>query len=227
MAFDLKDYVDVAERVAEFRAKHPEGSLQSEVIRWPEEGFPFVVVKAWAYRDQYDGRPGIGLAQENFPGLTPYTKNSEIQNAETSAWGRAIVAALAADTKRGIASKQEVSRAGAGGRSGSPSRSRAQTKPPAPAASSESSSEVASGAEAEEDAGATGDARPSSASSDAFTVALDAALQNTFGDSVVKRRGFMESQFKRFGVEGIAGLSEEQQVELLEALTNVQKAGAK
>ncbi|SDT83845.1 hypothetical protein [Gordonia westfalica] len=31
-----------------------------------------------------------------------------MQNAETAAWGRAIVAALAADTKKGVASSEEV-----------------------------------------------------------------------------------------------------------------------
>lgn len=149
MAFDLKDYVDVAERIAEFREKHPEGSLQSEVIRWPEEGFPFVVVKAWAYRFRDDSRPGIGLAQENFPGLTPYTKNSELQNAETSAWGRAIVAVLAADTKRGIASRQEVSRAGSGGEvSRSTSRGGASSKPSGPVQTSGSEVPNPPGAEA-------------------------------------------------------------------------------
>ena len=40
--------------------------------------------------------------------MTPYTKNSELQNAETSAWGRAIVAVLAADTRKGVASRSEV-----------------------------------------------------------------------------------------------------------------------
>ena len=31
-----------------------------------------------------------------------------MQNAETAAWGRAIVAVLASDTKEGIASREEV-----------------------------------------------------------------------------------------------------------------------
>jgi len=48
------------------------------------------------------------MAYEQWPGRTPYTRDSELQNAETSAWGRAIVAVLAADTKRGIASQEEV-----------------------------------------------------------------------------------------------------------------------
>ena len=38
---------------------------------------------------------------------TPYTRNSEIENAETSAWGRAI-AACGIEVRRGIASADEV-----------------------------------------------------------------------------------------------------------------------
>jgi hypothetical protein len=47
------------------------------------------------------------LAWEVIPGKTPYTKDSEVQNAETSAWGRAIVAVGAATAKK-IASREEV-----------------------------------------------------------------------------------------------------------------------
>src|SRR5690606_7776514 len=68
----------------------------------------FIVYTAAAYRHPDDRRPGIGVAWEPFPGLTPYTRNSELMNAETSAWGRAIIAVLAADAKRGIASLEEV-----------------------------------------------------------------------------------------------------------------------
>lgn len=106
-------YVDVAERIVEFREKHPEGALQPADLQRPyaieqigEQ--TYIVVVAAAYRTPDDQRPGIGMAYEIFPGKTPYTKGSELQNAETSAWGRAIVAALAADTKRGIASAQEM-----------------------------------------------------------------------------------------------------------------------
>lgn len=113
MTVDLSNYNDVAARIAEFRAKHPEGSLQPadpgepyDVATIGEQ--TFVVVVAAAYRDQNDLRPGIGMAYEPFPGRTPYTKGSELQNAETSAWGRAIVATLAADTKKGVASADEV-----------------------------------------------------------------------------------------------------------------------
>lgn len=108
MSIDLKDYVDVAERIGIFREKYPNGSLQSEVIQY---GPDVVIVKALAYRTPDDVRPGIGHASEVLPGKTPYTRDSELMVCETSAWGRAIVAVLAADTKRGVASKDEVARA--------------------------------------------------------------------------------------------------------------------
>lgn len=110
MGFEIsEDYVDVAERIAEFRDKHPDGSYQQVNLQFIDfAGSSWVVYTAAAYRTPDDPRPGHGTAWEQVPGRTPYTKGSEVQNAETSAWGRAIVAALAADTKRGIASAQEV-----------------------------------------------------------------------------------------------------------------------
>lgn len=109
----LSDYVDVPARIAEFRTKYPDGSLQPADLAHPYRieqigDQHYVVVVAAAYRSPEDPRPGVGMAYEQWPGRTPYTKNSELQNAETSAWGRAIVAALAADTKRSIASAEEV-----------------------------------------------------------------------------------------------------------------------
>lgn len=108
--FAMDDYVDVAERIAEFRTKHPDGSLQQVSLDFREvNGGAWVVYTAAAYRCPEDQRPGQGTAWEPVPGRTPYTRDSEVQNAETAAWGRAIVAALAADTKRGgIASAEEV-----------------------------------------------------------------------------------------------------------------------
>ena len=66
-----------------------------------------VTVKAYAYRTPEDARPGIGHSSLEIPGRTPYTKGSEIENCETSAWGRAI-AALGFEVKRGISSAEEV-----------------------------------------------------------------------------------------------------------------------
>jgi hypothetical protein len=114
MAFD-EDYKPVAERIQEFRDKYPDGRLRP----WnPEEPFrvvelgehTFLVYAALAFRSPDDPLPGFGCAWERFPGPTAYTRNSELQNAETSAWGRALVAALVADTQRGIATAEDVDR---------------------------------------------------------------------------------------------------------------------
>jgi len=123
MSYDesrLDDYVDVATRIADFRAKHPDGYLApvnpdqpyriEEVTGTDRDGNPvtqtFIVYTALA--DDGTGRRGIGCAWEIFPGRTPYTRGSELMNAETSAWGRAIIALGASESKQGIASREEV-----------------------------------------------------------------------------------------------------------------------
>lgn len=104
----MDDYVDVAERIVKFYEKYPEGSLQTIDYRVLEvEGKTYMVYQAAAYRTPDDPRPGHGIAWEPTPGKTPYTKESELMNAETAAWGRAIVGlGIMASAK--IASKQEV-----------------------------------------------------------------------------------------------------------------------
>lgn len=102
--FDLKDYVDVHQRIEKFYEKFPEGSIQTEVAKLDDS---IVIMRAYAYRNPDDPRPSIGHSQLGIPGTTPYTRGSEIENAETSAVGRAI-AFLGFETKNGIASAQEV-----------------------------------------------------------------------------------------------------------------------
>lgn len=125
MAFNersLDDYVDVAQRIADFREQYPHGSLQPADPAHPWEQAivtgtdkngqavtqTFIVYTAAAYRTPDDERPGIGIAWEIWPGRTPYTRGSEIMNAETSAWGRAIIAVGASDSKRGVRSREEM-----------------------------------------------------------------------------------------------------------------------
>lgn len=127
----LADYIDVPARIAEFREKYPEGSLRPQD---PAEPIQILRIKAEhpvkdshgnvtgsevreevflqyicvARRKPDDPEPGIGIAWEIYPGLTTYTRRSEAMNAETSAWGRAIVATLAADAKQSVATQQEI-----------------------------------------------------------------------------------------------------------------------
>ena len=109
------DYIDVATRIVEFREKYPNGSLQPwkdpyvQEVTMPDGKIKsFMVYSAAAYRSPEDKLPGVGYAWEPIPGPTNFTRDSELQNAETAAWGRAMVAALAVDTKKGIASSEEV-----------------------------------------------------------------------------------------------------------------------
>lgn len=104
------DYIDVATRVVEFKKLWPQGSLTQVSLEFLRDfgGKDWVVYTAAAYRSPDDPNPGIGTAWEPVPGPTRFTRDSEVQNAETAAWGRAMVAALAVDTRKGIASQEEV-----------------------------------------------------------------------------------------------------------------------
>jgi hypothetical protein len=116
--YSLENYVDVAERIEKFYERYPDGRLVRDgdwrvttVEAVTENGEAikrtFIVYHALAYRDPDDKHPGPGSAWEPFPGPTPFTKDSELMNAETAAWGRAM-AAVGIETRRGIASRQEV-----------------------------------------------------------------------------------------------------------------------
>lgn len=109
------EYVDVASRRAQFRARYPFGSLAPADLAEPyriehmPDGSTFIAYVAAAYRYPGDPNPGVGIGWEPFPGKSDFTRDSELQNAETSAWGRAIAAALAADTHR-IATVEDIER---------------------------------------------------------------------------------------------------------------------
>ena len=107
-----EDYVPVPVRIQQFYAKFPDGSIQPLWLDAPyrvigEGETKWLVYAAAAYRYPDDPRPGVGLAWEQVPGKTPYTRGSELQNAETSAWGRAL-AALGFVTSKSVASAEEV-----------------------------------------------------------------------------------------------------------------------
>ena len=105
--FNLDDYVDVAERIRLFYEKWPDGRIVTMKFAVEIVGDrPFALCHAQAYRTPDDPRPCSGTAWEPIPGPTPYTKDSELMNAETAAWGRAIIAAGIPSKK--IASADEV-----------------------------------------------------------------------------------------------------------------------
>lgn len=113
MSWSLENYTPVNDRILRFKELFPDGSLAPlDPARpfWIEDvpgvGQRLIYVAA-AYRTPDDPRPGIGMAWEPLPGVTPYTKGSELMVAETSAWGRAL-AAIGIGVNSGIASTEEV-----------------------------------------------------------------------------------------------------------------------
>ena len=107
MTFNMADYVDVKERISQFYAKYPEGSIQFEYKGTLESNPDMIWGIAYAYRTATDERPGIGTAAELAVGKTTFTRGSELMNLETSAWGRAI-GALGIGLGKSVATKQEV-----------------------------------------------------------------------------------------------------------------------
>jgi hypothetical protein len=104
----LEDYREVAERITLFYERYPDGRLRSASWEVREIGERlFIVYEALAYRTPDDPLPGQGSAWEPIPGPTPFTKDSELMNAETAAWGRAIVG-VGIVASRKIASQEEV-----------------------------------------------------------------------------------------------------------------------
>lgn len=84
--FNVKDYVDVAERIRAFYERYPEGSIQTELVRLEGD---MVVFKATVFRDREDACPTTGWAYER-EGQGYVNKTSFIENCETSAIGRAL-----------------------------------------------------------------------------------------------------------------------------------------
>lgn len=102
--FDLSGYVEVAERLREWYEKNPSARIVTSIVEQTDKR---VTVKAEVFRKAEDLLPaGVGHSALGIPGTTPYTRGAELENAETSAIGRALVAAGLPSKK--IASADEV-----------------------------------------------------------------------------------------------------------------------
>ena len=117
----LKDYVEVNVRIEKFHQKYPNGRIDTEVMfvegTQPKE----VLVKANVYRDITDAFPSATGHAHEVHGSSYINRTSFIENAETSAVGRAL-AILGFEIKKSVASREEVANA-----------QHQQTQPPQPA----------------------------------------------------------------------------------------------
>lgn len=89
--FALNGYVDVASRLRLALMTHPQLTVNENP---PEIRFIgdrcFIEVMVTVHRGPDDPAPVTAHAWEPFPGRTPYTRDSEMMNASTSALGRAL-----------------------------------------------------------------------------------------------------------------------------------------
>ena len=87
MAWNNDDYIEVKDRIIKFYADHPDGRIGTEIVELTDVR---VTVKAYAYQNPDDKQPTTGHSWLNIPGTTNFTRGSELENAETSAVGRAL-----------------------------------------------------------------------------------------------------------------------------------------
>lgn len=100
--FNLDNYEPVADRIAKFWEKYPNGRLHTEVILINEKE---VVMKASAYTDREDLRPAsIDFAQENVA-AKGVNATSWVENCATSALGRCLATLNFATRKDGGTSR--------------------------------------------------------------------------------------------------------------------------
>lgn len=104
---NLDGYVDVAARLKMMFDRFPQLRLieeKPEVVQVGDR--QFISVTVTAYREPDDPLPAVATAWEPAVGKTPYTRDSEMMNAATSALGR--VANLLMPIGKSLASMEEV-----------------------------------------------------------------------------------------------------------------------
>ena len=105
----LDSYVTVAERIAAFYQAFPTGRICTQIIEHDTQT-GFVLMRAEVFRSTDDAGPSATGHAFEVRGDSYVNRTSYIENAETSAVGRAL-ALLGFEVRRGIASREEMEKA--------------------------------------------------------------------------------------------------------------------
>lgn len=190
MAYELKDYREVPERIAEWYTRYEHGRIVCTVLEKPNEWCNRWTVKAEVYRTEDPTEPpaGVGHSFLVVPGKTSFTRDSELENAETSAAGRALV--MAGIPAKNVASEGEV-------------RAKSQAVEPG---STVTSSPEATGMAAKDEAGADGEAAPASTPSTEDRKLMREFLGSKYGtdQAILMARQLFQTQARK--VPNLMGL---------------------
>jgi len=105
MRFNLDNYETVEARLAKFWEDNPNGQVFTQIYHYDDNR---VVFKAEVYRDIADPRPvATGFAEE-VRDASPVNRTSHVENAETSAIGRALANWKYASKSQPRPSRQEM-----------------------------------------------------------------------------------------------------------------------
>lgn len=110
MSFSLDNYTTVAERIIQFYKDYPTGIITTrtaKIVTVGDHTYVSVIARVWLER-QEESFSTDAEAWEVWPGKTPYTRDSEMMNAATSAIGRALMQLGIGITEAGAASRDEV-----------------------------------------------------------------------------------------------------------------------
>ncbi|MDT7540829.1 MAG: hypothetical protein QOE33_733 [Acidobacteriota bacterium] len=133
----FEDYVPVAERLEKFYERFAEGRIVTSIVEHNLES-GFVLMRAEVYRSPDDAAPAATGHAFEVRGESYVNKTSYVENAETSAVGRAL-AMLGFEVKRGIASREELQKTArmqtATPPANGPTKAQAKATPVAPAQS--------------------------------------------------------------------------------------------